>query len=326
MFDIFKKNTKTDNPAETEENKPKSKFGISLSTLKEAISKTSESLVGNILSITQGKQEIDDDLIDEMEEKLIKADLGVKTTIEIIEKLRNNKNKIKPTAIKDFLKENFIEIIRAAGSNNLIIKDNQLNIMLITGVNGVGKTTLIGKLAYRFKSEGKQVIVAAGDTFRAAAEEQLEIWTNRAGVEIIRQDGADPAAVVFDSIKSAKAKNADILLIDTAGRLQNKINLMEELKKIKKVIDREAPESLVESMLVLDATTGQNGLRQAEIYKEAVQLTSVGLTKLDGTAKGGIIVAIAKEFELPVKLIGIGEKLEDLKDFNADDFVDALFG
>jgi fused signal recognition particle receptor len=337
VFNIFRKQDKTEesqsqevkeqvnSTSPIEKQEEKSKFGISFFGLKEAISKTSESLVGNILSLTQGKAEIDDDLIDEMEERFIKADLGLNTTLSILDKLRDNRNKIKPDKMGEFLKSEFIDIIKSSGSFDLNIKDGQLNIILITGVNGAGKTTLIGKLAYRFKLQGKKVIVAAGDTFRAAAEDQLEIWTNRAGAQIVRQDGADPASVVFDSIKTAKAQNAEILLIDTAGRLQNKFNLMEELKKIKKVIDREAPNELVESMLVLEAPTGQNGLKQAEVFRDTVQLTSVALTKLDGTAKGGVIISIAKEFGLPVKLIGVGEKLEDLKDFNPDDYVNALF-
>lgn len=341
VFDIFKKftgqnekqntneiNTQQKLTKDKDEQKPSEKkgfLGISFSGLKQAVSKTRESLVGNIVSLAQEKQEIDDDLLDEMEERLIKADLGVDTAIDIVEKLRKNKNKIKTDGVSEFLREEFIRILSSTASNSLNIRKNQLNIILITGVNGAGKTTLIGKLAYRFKLQGKKVIVAAGDTFRAAAEDQLEIWSNRAGAEIVRQDGADPASVVFDAIKSAKAKNADILLIDTAGRLQNKFNLMEELSKIKRVIDREAKDNLVESMLVLDATTGQNGLKQAEVFREAAQITSVALTKLDGTAKGGIIIGIAKEFGLPVKLIGVGEKMEDLKDFKPDDFVNALF-
>jgi len=308
-----------------EESSSKGLFGITFAGLKEAVSKTSEYFSSNILSLAVGKEEIDDDLLDEMEEKFIRADIGVDTTVYIIERLRENKNKIKTDKLGEYLKNEFKEIIKASGCNNLNLKTGQLNTFLITGVNGAGKTTLIGKLAYRFKLQGKKVLVAAGDTFRAAAEDQLEIWANRAGADIVRQDGADPASVVFDSIKKAKSENYDILLIDTAGRLHNKFNLMEELKKIKKVIDKEAAESLVESILVLDATTGQNGLKQAEIFKEAVNLTCVGLTKLDGTAKGGVILGISKELNLPVKLIGIGEKMEDLKDFNADDFIEVLF-
>ena len=313
-------------PSEPEEEPvAKSLFGISFAGLKEAVSKTSEFFNTNILSLGVGKEEIDDDLLDEMEEKFIRADIGVDTTVYIIERLRENKNKVKPAKLGEYLKNEFKEIIKAPGSNNLNLRAGQLNTFLITGVNGAGKTTLIGKLAYRFRLEGKKVLVAAGDTFRAAAEDQLEIWADRAGADIVRQDGADPASVVFDSIKKAKSENYDILLIDTAGRLHNKFNLMEELRKIKKVIDKEAPESLVESILVLDATTGQNGLKQAEVFKEAVDITSVGLTKLDGTAKGGVILGIARQLNLPVKLIGVGEKMEDLKDFSADDFIDALF-
>lgn len=340
VFDIFKKIIKNDTETESEnlkkqedlpeleeQNKSSGLFKLSFSGLKQAISKTSESLVGSVSSLTHEKQEIDDDLLEEMEERLIKADLGVQTTVKIIEKLRKSKNKIKADEVVNFLRNEFTEILKSTNSENSVnVKDNALNIVLITGVNGAGKTTLIGKLAFRYKSEGKKVIVAAGDTFRAAAEDQLEIWSNRAGAEIVRQDGADPASVVFDAIKQAKNQKADVLLIDTAGRLQNKFNLMEELRKIKRVIDKEAFGSLLESLLVLDATTGQNGLKQAEVFKEAVQLTSVALTKLDGSAKGGIIFAIADEFNLPVKFVGVGEKIEDLKDFNSDDFIKALFG
>lgn len=300
-------------------------FGISFDGLKDAVSKTSEFFNSNILSLSVGKEEIDDEMLDQMEEKLIRADIGVDTTVFIIERLRGNKNKTKPNKLAEYLKNEFKEIIKAPGSNELNLKQSQLNTFLITGVNGAGKTTLIGKLAYRFKIQGKKVLVAAGDTYRAAAEDQLEIWANRAGADIVRQDGADPASVVFDSIKKAHAEKYDVLLIDTAGRLHNKINLMEELRKIKKVIDKEAFNTLVESILVLDATTGQNGLKQAEVFKEAVDITCVGLTKLDGTAKGGVILGIARQLNLPVKLIGVGEKMEDLRDFNSDDYVDALF-
>lgn len=324
MFDFFKKDKKAENK-EQEVQISKGSGSISIDSLKQAVAKTSETLVGNVLSVIVENEPIDDDLLDEMEDKLIKADIGLDNAVHIVDKLRENKSNIKSDGVKNFLKTEFIEILKPTDNHNLNIKENQLNIILVVGVNGAGKTTLIGKLANRFKSQGKQVIVAAGDTFRAGAEEQLDIWSKRAGAEIIRQDGADPASVVFDAIKAAKDKQADILLVDTAGRLQNKFNLMEELKKIRRVIDKEASGNLVESMLVLDATTGQNGLRQAEVFKEAADLTSVGLTKLDGTAKGGIIIAIAKELNIPVKLIGVGEKIDDLKDFNPQDFVEALF-
>ncbi len=326
MFNLFKKS----NPKEEltshpqEETQETKNFNISFSGLKEAVSKTNEFLNENLTSLGLNKQEIDDDMLDEMEEILIKADIGVDTSIYLVDKLRENKTKIAPAKINDFLKNEFKEIIKSQENNQLNLKENQLNTILVTGVNGAGKTTLIGKLAYRFNQQGKKVIIAAGDTFRAAAEDQLEIWANRAGVDIVRQDGADPASVVFDAIKKAKTDNYDILLIDTAGRLQNKLNLMKELGKIKRVIDKEANNTLVESILVLDATTGQNGLQQAKVFQETVNLTSVGLTKLDGTAKGGIVLAIAKELKLPVKLIGVGEQIDDLKNFNVDDFINAI--
>ena len=195
----------------------------------------------------------------------------------------------------------------------------------VAGVNGAGKTTLIAKMAYRFKQEGKRVLIAAGDTFRAAAEEQLNIWSVRAGADIVRRDKADPASVVYEAIQKAKKEGYDVILVDTAGRLQNKFNLMEELSKIKTVIDKQAPEALRESILVIDANTGQNGLQQAKVFAEAVNLTSVALTKLDGSSKGAIIIAIAKEMKLPVKLVGVGEQMTDLKPFNPDDFIDAIF-
>jgi fused signal recognition particle receptor len=333
MLNFFKKKPKEQPEKENQllENQTKETFddkgffGISVSSLKDAISKTSENLVGGIADAISGKTEIDEDTLDLIEEKLLKSDLGLDSTVFIIDKIKQNRKNLNSENINAFLKKEFIEILSKTGSNALNIKENNLNIILIAGVNGAGKTTLIGKLAYRYKTMGKKVVVAAGDTFRAAAEEQLEIWTKRAGAEIIRKDGADPASVVFDSIKYAEANNADILLIDTAGRLQNKLNLMEELRKIKRIIDREAPNKLVESILVLDATTGQNGLQQAAIFKDAIQITSVALTKLDGTSKGGIIVSIAKDLNLPVKLIGVGEKMEDLRDFTPEVYVEALF-
>ncbi|MEI7474467.1 MAG: signal recognition particle-docking protein FtsY [bacterium] len=331
MLNFFKKNPKEQQEneiIETQSEQPfeeKGFFGMSVSSFKDAISKTGESLVGGIAEAIGVNAEIDEDILDEIEEKLLKADLGLDATVFITDRIKQNKKNLNASNINAFLKNEFTTILNNAGANSLNIKENNLNIILIAGVNGAGKTTLIGKLAYRYKSLGKKVVVAAGDTFRAAAEEQLEIWTKRAGAEIIRKDGADPASVVFDAIKYSEANNADILLVDTAGRLQNKFNLMEELRKIKKIIDREAPEKLVESILVLDATTGQNGLKQAEVFKEAIQISSVALTKLDGTSKGGVIVSIAKDHNLPVKLIGVGEKMEDLRDFSPEVYVNALF-
>ena len=257
-----------------------------------------------------------------MEEILIKSDIGVNTAAEIVDKIRYSR--LKPSKIKEFLKNEFEKILSETKNDNLNISEG-LNIILITGVNGVGKTTLIAKMAYQYKLEGKKVLVAAGDTFRAAAEEQLNIWSERAGADIVRKDGIDAAAVVYDAINKAKSENYDILLIDTAGRLQNKHNLMEELGKITAVINKLSPDNFKESLLVIDANTGQNGLQQAKIFNEVANLTGIALTKLDGSAKGGIIIGIAKELKLPVKLVGVGEKITDLKIFNKEDFTKALF-
>ena len=328
MFDFFKK--KDDKSGENlpeQEKTPEEKkniFSLTFESLKKTIANTSQSLVGNVIQHVEQEEEFDEFILDDMEELLIKADLGVNTASSIVDKLRKQNN-MKPSQVREYLQNEFASILNAAGSNILNYKENELNIYFIVGVNGAGKTTLIGKLAHRFKQYGKRVLVAAGDTFRAAAEEQLNIWSERAGADIVRNDGADPASVVFDAIKKAKSENYDVILVDTAGRLQNKYNLMQELSKIKSVIDKNAPESLRESILVLDANTGQNGLSQAKVFTECVNLTCVALTKLDGSAKGGIIIAIAKEMNLPVKLIGVGEKMEDLKDFDSDDFVKALF-
>lgn len=342
MFDFFKKKdvnkpqnepdkiseneisnaTNTVQPAEEKEKK--NLFSLTFESLKKTIEKTSESLVDNIIQKVEQEEEFDEFILDDMEELLIKADLGVNTASDIVDKLRKQNN-MKPSQVREYLQNEFSKLLNDAGSNVLNFDDNALNIYFIVGVNGAGKTTLIGKLANRFRLQGKKVLVAAGDTFRAAAEEQLNIWSERAGADIVRNDGADPASVVYDAIQKAKNENYDVILVDTAGRLQNKFNLMQELSKIKAVIDKNAADSLRESILVLDANTGQNGLSQAKVFTECVNLTSVALTKLDGSAKGGIIIAIAKEMNLPVKLIGVGEKMEDLKNFDAQDFVDALF-
>ncbi len=293
--------------------------------LKSAVSNTAHSLVKNVISnIDEQDERYSEFALDDIEDTLISADLGVGYAAELVDNLRSQKN-AKPAELKKYLKENFKKTLSEAGNTVLNYKENELNIYFITGVNGAGKTTLIAKMAYKFKQDGKKVLIAAGDTFRAAAEEQLNIWSERAGADIVRRDKADPASVVFESIEKAHKEAYDVILIDTAGRLQNKFNLMEELKKIKKVVDKQAPEALRESMLVIDANTGQNGLQQAKVFSQAVNLTSVALTKLDGSAKGAIILAIAKEMKLPVKLIGVGEKMEDLKAFDADDFINALF-
>lgn len=299
-------------------------FQNSINTIKDAVSNTTKSLITNVVSNISDEEEFSEFVLDDMEDLLISADLGVSYASELVDKLRNQ-NKIKPSVVKKYLKDEFEKVLKEAGDNNLKYKDNELNLYLICGVNGVGKTTLIGKLAYNFKKQGKKVLIAAADTFRAAAEEQLDIWSKRAEADIVRRDKADPASVVFEAIQKAKNEQYDVLLIDTAGRLQNKFNLMEELSKIKGVIDKNASDSLRETMLVLDANTGQNGISQANIFTQAVNLTSVALTKLDGSAKGAIILSIAKDLKLPVKLVGIGEKMEDLKDFNPTDFINALF-
>ena len=300
-------------------------FKNKIENLKQAVSNTAQTLVGNVLAnVDSADENYSEFALDDIEDTLISADLGVDYAVELVDNLRNKKN-AKPTELKDYLKNEFKKTLLEAGQTELNYKDGELNIYFITGVNGVGKTTLIAKMAYQFKQEGKKVLIAAGDTFRAAAEEQLNIWSNRAGADIVRRDKADPASVVYEAIQKAKNEKYDVILVDTAGRLQNKFNLMEELKKIKTVIDKQAPEALRESILVIDANTGQNGLQQAKVFSESVNLTCVALTKLDGSAKGAIIIAIAKEMKLPVKLVGVGEKMEDLKAFNPDDFIEALF-
>ena len=292
--------------------------------LKNTVSKTAQALVGNVVDAVSDEEEFSEFVLDDMEDLLISADLGVNYASELVDKLRSQ-NKIKPSQVKEFLQDEFIKTLDEAGSCNLAYKDGELNIYFITGVNGAGQTTLIGKLAYRFKQEGKRVLIAAGDTFRAAAEEQVDIWSKRSGADIVRRDKADPASVVYEAIQKARNEKYDVILVDTAGRLQNKFNLMEELAKIKNVIDKNAPSELRESILVIDANTGQNGLQQAKVFKECVNLSAVALTKLDGSAKGAIVLAIAKDLGLPVKLVGVGEKMEDLKDFNSKEFIQALF-
>ena len=300
-------------------------FKDKIENLKQKISNTTQNLVGNVLAnVDESEERYSEFTLDDIEDTLICADLGVDYAAELVDKLRAKKD-AKPSELKTYLKNEFKKTLQEAGSTELNYKENELNIYFIAGVNGVGKTTLIAKLAYKFKQEGKRVLVAAGDTFRAAAEEQLNIWSVRAGADIVRRDKADPASVVYEAIQKAKNENYDVILVDTAGRLQNKFNLMEELSKIKTVIDKQAPDALRESILVIDANTGQNGLQQAKVFSQAVNLTSVALTKLDGSAKGAIIIAIAREMKLPVKLVGVGEKMEDLKPFNPDDFIDAIF-
>lgn len=294
--------------------------------LKNGLSKTKTAIVGKIDSLFKKFRKVDEELFDELEELLICADIGVETTEEILDELRENvkENKIRePEDVKAALMEMLREMIGEHEPLNLSTKPS---VILVIGVNGVGKTTSIGKISAELKSQGKKVVVAAADTFRAAAAEQLTVWCERAGVDIVKQAaGADPASVVFDAINSAKSKKADVLIIDTAGRLHNKKNLMDELAKIDRVINRELEGCSKETLLVLDATTGQNAVMQAKEFKEASRITGLILTKLDGTAKGGIVLSIKKELGIPVKFIGVGEKIDDMKPFNAEDFAQALF-
>lgn len=327
MFDFFKRKEteeiKSEEPKQ-EEQSPSGLFSWGFEKLKQTVANTTEALITNVSQAVEEETEFSEFVLDDMEDLLIRADLGVNYASELVDQLRNQE-RIKPSEVRNYLKSEFQKTLTDAGDAKLNYKENSLNIYFISGVNGVGKTTLIGKLAYRFKQEGKKVLIAAGDTFRAAAEEQLDIWSKRAGADIVRRDKADPASVVYEAIQKARNENYDVILVDTAGRLQNKFNLMEELSKIKTVIDKNALDDLRECILVLDANTGQNGLQQAKVFLEAINLTSVALTKLDGSAKGAIVLAVAKELKLPVKLIGVGEKMEDLRDFNPTDFINALF-
>ena len=297
------------------------------SRLVSGLTKTRDNIVSGMDSIFHGFSHIDDDFYEELEETLIMGDLGVHTTMEIIEDL---KEKVKEQHIKEPIecRELLIDSIKQQMDvgETAYEFENRQSVVFVIGVNGVGKTTTIGKLAGKFHAQGKKVILGAADTFRAAAGEQLKEWANRAQIEMIGgQEGSDPAAVVYDAVAAAKARKADILLCDTAGRLHNKKNLMEELKKINRVIDREYPDAYRETLVVLDATTGQNALAQAKEFNEVTDITGVVLTKMDGTAKGGIAVAIQSELGIPVKYIGVGESIDDLQKFNADEFVNALF-
>ena len=290
--------------------------------IAEGIKKTKDNLSKKLFFAFSARA-LDDEFYESLEEALLSGDVGMKATEEVIEELRDRafREKIKaPEEAKEVLKEILVESI-----DYEVEEYSYPLVILLSGVNGVGKTTAIGKLAHLFRESGKSVVVAAADTFRAAASEQLEVWGERAGVRVIRHnEGADPAAVVFDAVSSAKAKGTDVILVDTAGRLHNKKNLMEELKKICRVVERELPEADFRKYLVLDATTGQNGVMQAEVFSEAIDLDGIVLTKLDGTAKGGVVLAISAELELPVLYVGVGEKIDDLIPFDAKDFVDAL--
>ena len=296
--------------------------------LKEGLDKTRKNILGGVDTVLGSFTKIDEDLFEELEEALIMADMGVQTTMDIVENLRQRVKKERatdPAVIKDML----IDEITAILQDGVEEEENlpSPTVMLVIGVNGVGKTTTIGKLSHNFKNEGKSVLLAAADTFRAAAIDQLEVWGQRAGIEVIKhEENADPAAVVFDAVHAARNRKTDLLICDTAGRLHNKKNLMEELRKISRVIEREYPAAHKETYLVLDATTGQNALQQAKVFMEVADITGIILTKLDGTAKGGIVVAIKSELKIPVRYIGVGEGIEDLQKFHAEDFAKALFG
>ena len=296
--------------------------------LKQGLTKAKQGITDKVDQVLKSYTKVDEDLLEEIEEILITADVGVETTMYIIDKLTDaikTKKITDPQDVKGELKLIIEEIL--TNDNSTLDVSHSPSIIIMVGVNGVGKTTTIGKLASRYKKEGKKVLIAAGDTFRAAAIDQLEVWANRSGVDIIKhQEGADPGAVIFDSIKAAKARNIDLLICDTAGRLHNKANLMNELSKVFKIVDREYPEAKKEVLLVVDATTGQNAVSQAKSFKQVCDITGLVLTKLDGTAKGGVILAVKSEVDVPVKLIGVGEKMEDLQDFDAKAFSEALFG
>lgn len=302
-------------------------FGGFFEKLKTGLTKTKDTLTEKVSEVLKLAITIDDDLYEELEEVLITADIGVETSLEVIEKL---KIKVKEDKIRDpeqiypCLKQVLIDIL--GEDENTVQPKNLPSIILIIGVNGVGKTTSIGKISNRLKEEKYKVLMAAADTFRAAAIDQLEVWSNRAGVDLIKhQEGSDPAAVIYDAVQAAKARKVDVLICDTAGRLHNKKNLMDELGKINRIIEREYSEAHKETLLVLDATTGQNGVQQAKLFMETCPIDGIILTKLDGTAKGGIVISIKNQLNIPVKFIGVGEGIDDLQEFNSREFVEALF-
>ncbi|CAI9386280.1 MULTISPECIES: signal recognition particle-docking protein FtsY [unclassified Bacillus (in: firmicutes)] len=298
---------------------------------KEGLSKTRNNFSEKVNDLVSRYRKVDEDFFEELEEILIGADVGFETVLELIDELKNEvkrKNIQDPKEVQDVISEKLVAIYQNGEeeSSTINMQADGLTVILFVGVNGVGKTTTIGKLAHKFKEEGKKVLLAAGDTFRAGAIEQLEVWGDRVGVDVIKHtEGSDPAAVMFDAVQAAKSRQADILLCDTAGRLQNKVNLMKELEKVKRVIEREVPGAPHEVLLVLDATTGQNALVQAKTFKETTNVSGIVLTKLDGTAKGGIVLAIRNELHIPVKFVGLGEKMDDLQSFDPERYVYGLF-
>lgn len=296
--------------------------------LKEGLSKTHKGLVDKVDQAILGRKKIDEDLYDELEEILVTSDMGVQTSYKLIERVRERLRRGESddaALVKRYLKEEILGILKDTG-NGIDTRRGKPFVIMVVGVNGVGKTTTIGKLASRYMGEGRSVLLCAGDTFRAAAIEQLEVWGERAGCGVIKhKEGSDPSAVLFDALKAAQGRGTDILIADTAGRLHTKTNLMDELKKTRRVVEREVPGAPHEVLLVLDATTGQNAVSQAKLFKEAVEITGIVLTKLDGTAKGGVVISIVDELKIPVKFIGIGEGVEDLRPFEPSEFVEALF-
>ena len=298
---------------------------------KDGLSKTRNSFSERVNDLVSRYRQVDEEFFEELEEILISADVGVATVLDLLDDLRSEvkrRNIKDPQDVQAVISEKLIDIYESGEEQigELNMQQNDLTVILFVGVNGVGKTTTIGKIAHKFKQEGKKVVMAAGDTFRAGAIEQLEVWGERVGVDVIKQSaGSDPAAVMYDAVQSAKARKADVLLCDTAGRLQNKVNLMKELEKVKRVIEREIPGAPHEVLLVLDATTGQNALSQAKTFSEATNVTGIVLTKLDGTAKGGIVLAIRNELKLPVKFVGLGEKVDDLQPFDTEQYIYGLF-
>ncbi len=300
--------------------------------LKDRLAAPKKGFFGKLKEMLLGKA-IDDELYEELEELLIQSDIGMKMTMQLVEDLEKkvSRNKLKTSEavydqLKELLKEKLISNNSSDESSGVKIKDGELNIILVVGVNGVGKTTSIGKIANQLKNKGKKVIIGAGDTFRAAAIEQIEEWGKRTGIEVVKQvQGSDPAAVIFDAVSTAKNRNFDVVILDTAGRLHNKKDLMKELEKINKIIRQQSGQEKFETLLVIDSTTGQNGLEQARVFNEIVELTGIILTKFDGTAKGGIIFPISEELKKPIKFIGVGEGIEDLKEFNVKEFVEAMF-
>ncbi len=314
-----------------QEEEVEKEFGV---RFNKAIAKTRDSLNSRLDSVFENRKKIDDAFLEELEEMLISTDIGVATTFEIIESVRKgvSRQEIRDLdALKGAIRSRLLEILEGAGTKGVqaetqVAPDVKPYVLMVVGVNGVGKTTTIGKLAQRIKAEGNEVMICAADTFRAAASEQLEIWSERAGVTLIQQkQGTDPAAVLFDALKSAAARGADVLIVDTAGRLHNKSNLMAELEKMKRIAGREVEGAPHETLLVIDAVTGQNGLEQARQFMKVADVTGIALTKLDGTAKGGIAVAISKELDLPIRYVGIGEKADDLMVFDAENYVNGLF-